>query len=121
MKKYFTQDHEWIAIDGDTATVGITDYAQDQLGDVVFVELPEVDDEVAQGDEACVIESVKAAGEVHSPVSGKVVEVNSQLEDEPGLINRAAESDGWVYKMTVTDPSELDELMDAAAYQDFLA
>lgn len=121
MSKYFTEDHEWVVVEGDTATVGITDHAQDQLGDIVFVELPETDEDFAKGDDIAVVESVKAAGDVHSPVSGTVTEVNEALEDEPAMVNSSPESDGWIYKMTLSDSSELDELMDEAAYQAFVA
>ena len=113
----FTEDHEWIRVEGSVGTVGITDFAQDALGDIVFVELPEIGRQVAVGDEAAVIESVKAAGEVKSPVSGEVVEVNQALVDEPSLMNTAPESDGWVYKVQLADVAELDGLMDEAAYR----
>ena len=116
----FTEDHEWIRVEGSVGTVGITDFAQDALGDIVFVELPEVGRQVAVGDEAAVIESVKAAGEVKSPVSGEVVEVNQALVDEPSLMNTAPESDGWVYKVQLADVAELDGLMDEAAYRAFV-
>ena len=112
----FTEDHEWIRVDGDVGTVGISDFAQEQLGDVVFVELPEAGRTVAKGDEVAVVESVKAASEIYAPVSGEVVESNAALADEPGAINTAAESDGWFFKIKLSDPSELDEMMDAAAY-----
>lgn len=115
----FTQDHEWIKLDGDTATVGISDYAQKQLGDVVFVELPEVGREVGQGDELAVVESVKAASEVYAPVAGEVTEVNETLEGAPETVNAAPTGDGWFVKMTVSDASELDALMDEAAYKDY--
>ncbi len=121
MSKYFTEDHEWIAVDGDTATVGITDHAQDQLGDIVFVELPEVDEEYGKGDDTAVVESVKAAGDVHNPVSGTVTEVNETLEDEPALVNTSPEGDGWIYKIKLSDPAELEDLMDEAAYQAFIS
>jgi len=117
----YTEDHEWVRIEGDVAVVGITDYAQEQLGDLVHVELPEVDRELEQGEEAAVIESVKAAGDVKSPVGGTVVAVNEALEDDPALINSDPTGDGWVYKMTLSDAGELDGLMDEAAYQAFIA
>ncbi len=121
MSKYFTEDHEWVVVEGDTATVGITDHAQDQLGDIVFVELPEIDEEYEKGDDTAVVESVKAAGDVHNPVSGTVTEVNETLEDEPALVNTSPEGDGWIYKIQLSDPTELDDLMDEAAYQAFIS
>jgi glycine cleavage system H protein len=114
---YYTQDHEWISVNGDTATVGITSYAQEQLGDLVYVELPEVGREVAKGDEAIVVESVKAASDVYAPVSGEVTEVNSALGDDPALVNRSPEADGWLIRLKISDKSELDGLMDEAAYK----
>lgn len=117
----YTEDHEWVRIEGDLAVVGITDYAQEQLGDLVHIELPDIDREVERGEDAAVIESVKAAGDVKSPVSGTVVEVNEALEDDPSLINSDPTGDGWVYKLTLSDASELDSLMDEAAYQAFIA
>ncbi len=121
MTTYYTKDHEWVSIDGDTATVGITNYAQEQLGDIVFVELPETDDELAAGDEACVVESVKAAGDVHSPVSGVVTMINERLEDAPEKVNSEAETKGWLYKIQLSNNTELDELMNEEAYKDFIA
>jgi glycine cleavage system H protein len=121
MARYFTDEHEWIEIDGDTATVGITDYAQSQLGDVVFVELPQAGASVTKGKEAAVVESVKAASDVFSPVSGTVSEANAALEADPALVNSAAESDGWFFKVTVADKGEVEGLMDEAAYKDFVA
>jgi glycine cleavage system H protein len=120
MTSYFTRDHEWVRIDGDAAYVGITDYAQSQLGDVVYVELPAVGKTFAKGDEAAVVESVKAASDVYAPVSGVVVAVNDALEKSPAMINDAAEGDGWFLKLTLTEPSELDGLMDEAAYRAFV-
>lgn len=120
MPRYFTQDHEWIDVDGTAATVGITDYAQSQLGDVVFVETPEAGKSVAKGDDAAVVESVKAASDVYAPVSGEVTEGNAALEGEPALVNSDAEGAGWFFRMILSDPSELDGLMDAAAYQAFV-
>lgn len=121
MSRYFTEDHEWIDLDGEIATVGITDYAQGQLGDVVFVELPDAGRTIAKGDDAAVVESVKAASDVYAPVSGEVIEGNSDLEAEPSLVNSDAEGDGWFFKMTLSDASELDGLMDEAAYAEFVA
>lgn len=117
----FTDQHEWVRVDGDIATIGITDYAQEQLGDVVFVELPEVGKELAAGDEAAVVESVKAASEVYSPVSGEVIDVNGEIEATPAGVNEDAMGDGWFVKLRLTDPSELDKLMDEAAYAEFVA
>lgn len=117
----FTDQHEWVRVDGDIATIGITDYAQEQLGDVVFVELPEIGKELAAGDEAAVVESVKAASEVYSPVSGEVVDVNSEIEATPAGVNEDAMGDGWFVKLRLSDASELDKLMDEAAYAEFVA
>ncbi len=117
----FTDQHEWVRVDGDIATIGITDYAQEQLGDVVFVELPEVGMELAAGDEAAVVESVKAASEVYSPVSGEVIDVNTEIEATPAGVNEDAMGDGWFVKLRLSDPSELDKLMDEAAYAEFVA
>ncbi|MEE4237870.1 MAG: glycine cleavage system protein GcvH [Anderseniella sp.] len=116
----FSKEHEWIRVDGDVATIGITQHAAEQLGDLVFVELPDVGKTVAPGDEAAVVESVKAASEVYAPVSGEVVEVNSVLADEPGKVNEAPEGDGWFMKLKLSDASELDGLMDEAAYKAFV-
>jgi glycine cleavage system H protein len=121
MPRYFTEDHEWIEVDGDTATIGITDYAQGQLGDIVFVEVPAAGTTLAKGKEAAVVESVKAASDVFAPVSGTVIEGNAALEDDPALVNTAPESDGWFFKLTIADKAELDGLMDEAAYKDFVA
>lgn len=121
MSMYFTEDHEWVRVEGDTATIGITQYAAEQLGDVVFVELPEIGKVIAKGTEAAVVESVKAAGEINAPVSGTVSAVNGALEDAPQTVNEAPEGDGWIVKMTVTDSSELASLMDEAAYKAFVA
>ena len=118
---WFTEDHEWIRIEDDgVAVVGITDYAQDQLGELVFVELPEVGAELDQGEEGAVIESVKAAGELKIPVSGTVAEVNDSLVDEPGQVNADPIGDGWFFRIQVRDLSELDGLMDEATYQAYL-
>ena len=117
----FTEDHEWIRIEADdVAVVGITDYAQDQLGELVFVELPEVGAELDQGDEGAVVESVKAAGELKVPVSGTVTEVNESLVDEPGQVNADPMNDGWFFRIQIRDASELDGLMDEAAYGTYL-
>ncbi|MEJ8571754.1 glycine cleavage system protein GcvH [Microbaculum marinum] len=119
MTTRYTKDHEWISVDGDVGTIGITDYAQQQLGDVVFVELPEVGRSVAQGDEAGVVESVKAASEIYAPVAGEVVEVNEGLADAPATVNEDAEGKGWFVKLRLSDAGQLDSLMDAAAYKSF--
>jgi glycine cleavage system H protein len=112
----YTKDHEYIRVEGSTGTVGITPYAQEQLGDIVFVELPTVGKALKQGDEAAVVESVKAASEIYAPVTGTVTEVNQSLSGEPGLINADPEATGWIYKLSITNPAELDALMDAAGY-----
>jgi glycine cleavage system H protein len=117
----FTNNHEWVEVNGDIATVGITNYAQDQLGDVVFVELPEKDDTIEQGDETGVIESVKAASEIFAPVSGEITEINDNLSDDPELINSSAEGDGWMYKIKLSDLAQLDDLMEKAAYDTYVA
>ena len=117
----FTKTHEWIRLDGAVATVGITTHAQEQLGDVVFVELPEPGRVVAREKEAAVVESVKAASEVYAPVSGRVVEANSQLSERPALVNEDAQGEGWFFKIEVSDPAELDSLLDQAAYDAFAA
>jgi glycine cleavage system H protein len=121
MSRYFTQDHEWIEVDGDTGTVGITEYAQGQLGDIVFVDLPDEGREVTKGDEAAVVESVKAASDLYAPASGTVIEANAALTDEPALVNTDAEGDGWFYRITLSDPAEVEELMDETAYAAFVA
>lgn len=116
----FTEDHEWISVDGDVATIGITDHAQEQLGDVVFVDLPDVGKQVAKGDEAAVVESVKAASEVYAPLTGEIVETNGDLEDEPTKVNDDAEGSAWFIKIKLSDTSQLEGLMDAAAYKAFV-
>lgn len=121
MSRYFTDEHEWIDVEGEIATVGITDYAQEQLGDIVFVELPVEGATFEKGDDAAVVESVKAASDVYAPISGEVVETNGSLEDEPALVNSDAEEDGWFFKLRITDASELDGLMNEAAYKKFVA
>ena len=119
MSVYYTREHEWIRVDGDTATVGITDFAQGQLGDIVFVDVPEAGRQVSKGGEAAVVESVKAASDVYAPVSGEVVEGNAALADEPALVNSDPEGEGWFFKLRLSDPSELDGLLDADAYKSF--
>ena len=113
---YFTEDHEWIRVEGDTAVIGITEYAQEQLGDLVFVELPEVGRAVSKGEDTVVVESVKAASDVYSPISGEVAEVNESVAADPTLINSAAQGDGWLFKIKVSDQSELDGLMNEESY-----
>ncbi len=116
----YTEDHEWISVDGDIGTVGITDYAQQQLGDVVYVELPDVGRTVEKEGEMATVESVKAASEILAPISGEVVEVNEALDDEPATVNSEAEGDGWIVKLKLSKPGELDDLMDADAYKKFV-
>ena len=120
MATRYSRDHEWVRLEGDIAVIGITDYAQEQLGDVVYVELPEVGKTLAKGAEAAVVESVKAASEVFAPVAGEVVEVNAALGDEPAMVNTAPEDAGWFLKLKVADKSEVEALMDADAYKAFL-
>ena len=119
--RYYTEDHEWIDVDGSNATVGITDYAQGQLGDIVFVELPAAGTKVTKGGDAAVVESVKAASDVYAPVSGTVNESNPGLTDDPALVNTAPEGEGWFFKLALDDAGELDGLMDEAAYKAFVA
>ena len=121
MSKHYTKEHEWISIDGDVATIGITNHAQEQLGDVVFVELPAIGKAVTKGGDAAVVESVKAASEVYAPVSGEVVAVNKDLEGDPALVNREAEGAAWFMKVKLKDKAELADLMDKAAYDKFVA
>jgi glycine cleavage system H protein len=120
MSLFFTKDHEWIRVDGDVATVGISDHAQEALGDIVFAEAPEAGRVLAKGQEAAVVESVKAASDVYSPVGGEVIEGNSALGDDPAIINRDPEGDGWFFKLKLSDLSELDGLMDEAAYREWV-
>jgi glycine cleavage system H protein len=117
----YSKDHEWVRREGDTATIGITDYAQNQLGDVVYVELPAIGRKVEQGGDAAVVESVKAASEVYAPVAGEVVAVNEILSGEPGRVNADPEGEGWFFKLKLSDPKQLDALMDEAAYKSFVA
>ena len=119
MSLYFTKEHEWIRLEGDVATVGITDFAQAQLGDVVFVEVPSAGTQVTKGGDAAVVESVKAASDVYAPVSGEVIEGNDALTDDPSLVNTAAEGEGWFFRLRLSDTSQLDELMDADQYRAF--
>ena len=121
MTTRYTRDHEWIRLEGDTAVVGISDYAQEQLGDIVYVELPPVGKQLAKGAEAAVVESVKAASEIYAPVAGEVVAINDALADEPGIVNQHPEGAGWFLKLKVSNPSDFDSLMDGEAYERFLA
>ena len=116
----YTRDHEWIRLEGDTATIGISDYAQEQLGDVVFVELPEVGKKLVKGGDAAVVESVKAASEIFAPVGGEVIEVNGALADQPGTVNADPEGKGWFLKLKVANPADVEALMTIDAYQEFL-
>jgi glycine cleavage system H protein len=120
MSLYFTREHEWIRVDGDTATVGISDHAQQALGDIVFAEVPEAGRRVSKGQEAAVVESVKAASDVYAPVSGEVVEGNQAIADDPALINSDPEGEGWFFKLKLDDPSELDGLMDENSYREWV-
>ena len=119
MSRYFTQEHEWISVEGDTATVGITDFAQAQLGDIVFVEVSEAGKQVTKGGDAAVVESVKAASDVYAPVTGVVTEGNQALADDPSLVNSDPEGEGWFFKLQLSDTSQLEGLMDADAYKAF--
>ncbi|MBB3911534.1 glycine cleavage system protein GcvH [Sphingomonas desiccabilis] len=121
MSRYFTEEHEWVEVDGDVATVGITEYAQSQLGDVVFVEVPDEGRALSKGDDAAVVESVKAASDVYTPASGTVVEGNPALEANPALVNEDPEGEGWFFRLTLADASELEGLMDADQYAAFVA
>ena len=120
MPRYFTDEHEWIDVEGETATVGITDYAQEQLGDIVFVELPSVGTMLDKGGDAAVVESVKAASDVYAPISGEVTEGNDALEEDPALVNSSPEEEGWFFRMTIGDKSELEGLMDDKGYKAFV-
>jgi glycine cleavage system H protein len=121
MSLYFTKEHEWVRVDGDVATVGISNHAQEALGDIVFAEVPDAGKTLAKGDDAAVVESVKAASDVYAPVGGEVVEGNAALADDPSLINRDPEGEGWFFKLKLSDTSELDGLMDEAAYREWVA
>jgi glycine cleavage system H protein len=121
MSTHYTKDHEWIRLDGDVATVGITEHAQEQLGDIVYVELPQIGKQVTRGGEAAVVESVKAASDVYSPATGEVVAINDALGATPGAINEEAEGKGWFFRLKLSSPAELNELMSAEQYKEFLA
>ncbi|HJO74526.1 MAG: glycine cleavage system protein GcvH [Rhodospirillales bacterium] len=116
----YSKDHEWINMEGEIAVVGISDYAQEQLGEIVFIELPEAGKQLDKGDEACVIESVKAASEIYAPASGDVTEGNGDLDAAPGKVNEDATGEGWLFKMTLNDPTELNDMMDAGAYKEYV-
>ncbi len=116
-KIFFTEDHEWLSVEGDIATVGITNHAQEQLGDLVFVELPEVERVVEKGEAIVVVESVKAASDVYAPLNGEIIEINEELNGNPALVNSAAEGEGWLWKMKIADAGQLEGLLDAAGYQ----
>ena len=120
MSLYFTREHEWVRVDGDTAIVGISNHAQEALGDIVFAEVPEAGRKVAKGQEAAVVESVKAASDVYSPVTGEVVEGNQALADDPSVVNTDPEGEGWFFKIKLDDTGELDGLMDEAAYREWV-
>ena len=120
MSVYFTKEHEWVRVEGDTATVGISNHAQEQLGDIVFAEVPETGRKLVKGQEAAVVESVKAASDVYSPVSGEVVEGNSKVADDPSIVNSDPEGEGWFFKIKLDDPGEVEGLMDENAYRDWL-
>jgi glycine cleavage system H protein len=120
MSLYFTKEHEWIRVEGDSATVGISNHAQEALGDIVFAEVPEAGKQLSKGQEAAVVESVKAASDVYAPVSGEVTEGNPAIADDPAIINRDPEGEGWFFKLAVSDPAELDGLMDEAAYREWV-
>ncbi|HEX8937417.1 MAG TPA: glycine cleavage system protein GcvH [Sphingomicrobium sp.] len=120
MPLYFTREHEWIRVDGDTATVGISNHAQEQLGDIVFAEVPEVGRRVSKGQEAAVVESVKAASDVYAPISGEVIEGNSAVANDPALVNSDPEGEGWFFKLKLDNPSELDGLMDETSYREWV-
>jgi glycine cleavage system H protein len=120
MSLFFTREHEWIRVEGDVATVGISDHAQHALGDIVFAEVPEAGKRVAKGDEAAVVESVKAASDVYSPVAGEVTEGNPAIADDPALINRDPEGEGWFFKLKLDDPGEVEGLMDETAYREWV-
>lgn len=121
MSMYFTKDHEWISVDGSVGTVGITDYAQKALGDIVYAEVPEKGRKVTKGGDAAVVESVKAASEVYSPVSGTVTAGNDALAGQPALVNESPQGDGWFFKLELSNPAELEDLMDRAAYDEYVA
>ena len=119
-EKKYSKDHEWIEVDGDNAIVGITDHAQESLGDIVFVDLPEINKVVKAGDEVSIIESVKAASDIYSPIDGEIIEINQNLTDDAALINQSAEASGWIFKLKISNQSQLNDLMTLAQYEEFL-
>jgi glycine cleavage system H protein len=119
-EKKYSKDHEWIEVDGDNAIIGITDHAQESLGDIVFVDLPEINKVVKAGDEVSIIESVKAASDIYSPIDGKIIEINQNLTDDAALINQSAEASGWIFKLKISNQSQLNDLMTLAQYEEFL-
>ena len=119
-EKKYSKDHEWIEVDGDNAVIGITDHAQDSLGDIVFVDLPEINKEVKAGDEVSIVESVKAASDIYSPIDGEIIEINQSLTDDAALINQSAEASGWIFKLKISNQSQLNELMTLVQYEEFL-
>ncbi|GAA5100930.1 glycine cleavage system protein GcvH [Bartonella acomydis] len=119
-KTYFTEDHEWLRVEGQEVIVGVTHYAQEQLGDLVFVDLPQIGTQLSKGDAAAVVESVKAASDVYAPLNGEVLEINKALVDNPELVNQKAEKEGWLWKMTLQDETQLEGLLDEAAYKVFI-
>ena len=120
MSLYFTKEHEWVRVEGDTATVGISDHAQEQLGDIVFAEVPETGKRLSKGQEAAVVESVKAASDIYSPVSGEVIDGNSKVADEPSIVNNDPEGEGWFFKLRLDNPGDVEGLMDESSYRDWL-
>src|SRR3954453_785474 len=118
--KRYTKDHEWVQLDGDIATIGITDHAQEQLGELVFIELPELEREVVAGEACAVVESVKAASDVYSPLAGKVAEINETIGEDPSIVNNDAEGEGWFFRLELDDPATFDTLMDHEAYDEYL-
>ena len=119
-EKKYSKDHEWIEVDGDNAIIGITDHAQENLGDIVFVDLPEINKVVKAGDEVSIIESVKAASDIYSPIDGEIIEINQSLTDDAALINQSAEASGWIFKLKISNQSQLNDLMTLVQYEEFL-
>ena len=119
-EKKYSKDHEWIEVDGDNAIIGITDHAQESLGDIVFLDLPEINKVVKAGDEVSIIESVKAASDIYSPIDGKIIEINQNLTDDAALINQSAEASGWIFKLKISNQSQLNDLMTLVQYEEFL-
>ena len=119
-EKKYSKDHEWIEIDNDTATIGITNHAQESLGDIVFVELPTIGKQVSSNDEVCVIESVKAASDIYTPIDGEIIEVNEKLNDNGALVNEDPENTAWIFKLKIKEPSQFNDLMTLSEYQEFL-